>query len=383
MLHCFIPIFILTGYFFVMRILYLIKNFDFGGAENHVLDLANSMASLGNEVYLITKKGLQSNRLNSKVKFIPLRMTDILLPFQVIFICLVVAKYRIEIMHAHKRLAILQASFAGKIMNVPVVATVHGRTKHDLRSWFSRRIPDRIIFVSGRTIEANRHLKEFRHKSVLIHNAVEINDCVEERDYFSVLYVCRIDKKHASVISMLIKDVLPEIITGFPLVTFNIVGDGKYLEILEEDAEKLNIQNNREICRFYGYIPEVKPMVCRSGIVLGVGRVALEALSCSVPVISLNRLFMGKQITRENYEFYQFNNFVAIAHDAPEPQKLRGLLNDYLSDPSYWHEEAKELQRSVAENLSLEKISANIQTLYMDTCKSRKSISVNFNNRTS
>jgi L-malate glycosyltransferase len=362
-----------------MRVLFLIKNFDFGGAENHVLDLANSMAGLDNDVYLITKKGLQLDRLNSKVKLIPLRMTDILLPFQVLFICLVVAKYRIEIMHAHKRLAILLASFAGKIMNVPVVATVHGRTKHDLRSWFSRRIPDRIIFVSGRTFEANRNLKIFRQKSVLIHNAVEINDCVEERDYYSILYVCRIDKKHASVISMLIKDVLPDIITGFPMVTFNIVGDGKFLEILKEDAERLNIQNNREICRFLGYIPDVKPMVRKSGIVLGVGRVALEALSCAIPVISLNRLFMGKQITRENYEFYQFNNFVAIAHDAPEPENLKWLLNNYLSDPSYWHKEAKGLQGSVAENLSLRKISTDIQALYMDTCKSGKSISVTFN----
>jgi hypothetical protein len=40
-----------------MRVLYLIKSFDFGGAENHVLDLANSMTEIGNDVYLITRKG--------------------------------------------------------------------------------------------------------------------------------------------------------------------------------------------------------------------------------------------------------------------------------------------------------------------------------------
>jgi glycosyltransferase involved in cell wall biosynthesis len=187
-----------------------------------------------------------------------------------------------------------------------------------------------------------------------------------------MLYACRIDKKHASVISMLIKNVLPGIIRNFPDVTFEIIGDGKFLEDLRKEAGIVNRMNNREVCRFHGYLNDVRSVVNRSGIVMGVGRVALEALSCSVPVISLNRMFLGQMITKENYEFYRLNNFVAIDHEEPDPVKLTGLLNDYLSDPLYWHNEAAEIRKSVEQDLSIEKITTDLHNLYAETCVSGK-----------
>ena len=178
---------------------------------------------------------------------------------------------------------------------------------------------DRIIFVSAKTFEANRYSEFFTRKSVLIHNGVRISNDQGIRNHYTMLYACRIDKKHASVISMLIRNVLPGIISDFPDVTFEIIGDGKFLEDLRKEAGILNRKYNREICRFHGYLNDVRSVVNRSGIVMGVGRVALEALSCSVPVISLNRMFLGQMITKENYEFYRMNNFVAIDHEEPDP----------------------------------------------------------------
>ena len=355
-----------------MRVLYLINSFNYGGSENHVLDLANSMAELGNDVHVIAGKGLQANRLSSKVKYIPMRMRDIFLPFQVVLICFIALRYRIEIMHAHKRLAILQASLAGTILNVPVVATVHGRPRYDMRSRLSRRLTDRIIFVNNTTFQANRNSRYFRDKSVLIHNGVKINGRSVAKNHFTMLYVCRIDRKHAEMISMLINDVVPEIVKHYPEVTFEIAGDGEFFGILKNDAEILNRQFNRKVILFHGFIDDIKPVVDRSGIVMGVGRVALEALSCSVPVISLNRKFMGQLITRDNYEFYRLNNFVAIDHGKPDPEKLAGMLGDYFHDPVVLHSEAKELRKSVEEHLSIEKIASDIRELYSDACFSKK-----------
>jgi glycosyltransferase involved in cell wall biosynthesis len=355
-----------------MRVLYLINSFNYGGAENHVLDLANSMAELGNDVHVIAGKGLQANRLSSKVKYIPMRMRDIFLPFQVVLICFIASRYRIEIMHAHKRLAILQASLAGTILNVPVVATVHGRPRYDMRSRLSKRLTDRIIFVNNTTYQANFNSRYFRDKSVLIHNGVKINGHCAVKNHFTLLYICRIDRKHAEMISMLINDVVPEIIKRYPEVTFEIAGDGEFFGILKNDAEILNRQFNRKVILFHGFIDDIKPVVDRSGIVMGVGRVALEALSCSVPVISLNRKFMGQLITRDNYEFYRLNNFVAIDHGKPDTEKLAGMLSDYLHDPEFWHSEAKELRRSVEEHLSIEKIVSDIHGLYTEACLSKK-----------
>lgn len=354
-----------------MRLLYLIKSFDFGGAENHVKELANSMSDLGNDVFVVSEKGRQAQLLDSRIKFISLRLYDAFLPFQIIFLCYIIYRYRIDVIHAHKRLAILAAAFSGWIMNRSVVATVHGRPRYDMRSRLSRRLTDRVIFVNNTTYQANCNRRHFRNKSVLIHNGARksVNDGL--KNHYAMLYVCRIDRKHSEVISMIINEVIPQIIRRYPEVTFEIAGDGEFFNKLKEEAEAMNDKLERRVFIFHGLLDDVFPVVNRSGIVMGVGRVALEALSCSVPVISLNRKFMGEMISRNNFEFYRQNNFVAIGHHEPDPVVLTGILDEYLRDPLFWHNETRELHKIVENNLSIEKVAAEIFRLYSQACLSK------------
>jgi glycosyltransferase involved in cell wall biosynthesis len=352
-----------------MHILYLIKDFDFGGAENHVCDLANAMDELGNAIYIIARKGSQSIRLNKNIRFIPMYMADVLIPFQVVYICFFLAKHKIDIIHSHKRLAIFLGSCAGKIMNVPVVATIHGRPKYDLRSWISRKYTDKLIFVSNRTFEANIHRAWISRKSVLIHNGVKMHENVKEKDCYSICYISRIDRRHYSIISLLVKDVFPSILKDFPGVTFNMIGDGEYMLKLEKEIRELNEHESREVCKIHGYVPEVGSLVQSSGLLLGTGRAAMEALSCSVPVLPLNQKFMGRFVCRQNYEFYEMNNFVAVSHEAPDPIKLCDLLREYLNNPGYWQQEAKILRGFIGSNLSIGKISGDIYNLYKQVYK--------------
>ena len=354
-----------------MRILYLIKDFDFGGAENHVCDLANALDELGNEVYVISRNGLQVSRLNKRVKFKSLRMSDYLLPAQVVYLCFFLVWHKIEIIHSHKRLAILLGSCAGQIMSVPVVATIHGRPKYDMRSWISRKYTDKLIFVSNRTFEANFHLSWISKKSVLIQNGVKMMENTEERDFFSMCYISRIDSRHYSILSLLVKKVLPSLLKDFPGITFNIIGDGEYMGNLIKDVREINNYESREVCKIHGYVPEVKPLVQRSAILMGTGRAAIEALSCAVPVLSLNQKFLGRFVSRQNYEFYQLNNFVAISHYPPDPLKLSDLLKEYFTDPEYWQHEAIILREFINSNLSIGKISGDILNMYRQLSKAK------------
>ncbi len=352
-----------------MRILQLINSFDFGGAENHVCELANTMHDMGNEVFVVSHKGLQNKRLDPGVNFIQMKMLDLFIPFLAIYLCILLSRHRIDVIHAHKRISILMASLAGRIMKVPVVATIHGQPKYDLRSIISRIFTDRIIFVSKRTIDANLHLKKILKKSVFIQNGIRIVENKSERDYFSICYISRIDRRHSSLVSMIIIKVLPEIIKEFPGVTLNVLGDGEYLDTLRREADKFNRQNNREICKIHGYVPDVRHVIKGCGILLGVGRAAMEALACSVPVLSVNQIFMGEIVTKQNYEFYQLNNFVAAGHKPPEPELLTGLLQDYFRDPASRQDEAKILREIINKNLGIEKIAREIIDLYEESVK--------------
>jgi glycosyltransferase involved in cell wall biosynthesis len=187
-----------------MKILLVIKHFDFGGAENHVCDLANSLYTQGNEVYLVSAKGRQLSRLHKGIHFIPYTSHDILLPLNVFFLYSIVKKYKIDIIHAHQRLAILTSSQLKKFIDIPLVATVHGRTRLDLKSKLTKIAPDRIIFVSQRVLEVSACYEDIKYKSVVIPNGVEAIESGKLNTSPSFTYVSRVDRNHSKVILMII-----------------------------------------------------------------------------------------------------------------------------------------------------------------------------------
>lgn len=353
-----------------MRILYLVHSFNYGGAENHVLDLANSMTIIGNEVFILTRKGQLAERLSRGVTINDFRMSDLLFPLVLFRICRFIKRNRIELIHAHKRLPILLASLAGKIMKVPVVATVHGQPRIDLRSRVSRTFPDRVIFVSRRLLNTEGSYREVGKKALVIQNGVEEVRPAAEWDPASLCYISRIDRKHSSVIAMMINDVIPELIKYFPELSFHVVGDGEYLQELRQYAGKLNTAAGREACVIHGYLKDVRQVAGRSGLVLGVGRVAIESLAAGVPVLSVNSEFLGDFITRENYSFFKANNFVAAGNAPPDPARLSELILAYLRDPRLFREEALAVRQNISGDFGIMKIAGQILDVYRQLAES-------------
>jgi glycosyltransferase involved in cell wall biosynthesis len=202
------------------------------------------------------------------------------------------------------------------------------------------------------------------HKSAFIQNGIEMPENSAMRDYSTMVYISRIDSKHAEVISLIIKEVLPVVVRDFPDVRFEIVGAGKSLDGIRKEAALLNERACREICVVHGFVPEVAPLIQKAGILLGVGRAAINALSSGIPVLSVNQRFMGQFVTEKNYRFYQENNFVAKDHNGPDSQVLTGMLYDYLHDPVTFHKEAEALRKYIKEDFSITKNTCRILNLY-------------------
>jgi glycosyltransferase involved in cell wall biosynthesis len=347
-----------------MRVLHLVKNFDFGGAENHVRELANSLEELGHNVYIFARKGRQVDLLNKGVRFISLRFKDTLMPLQVVYICYFSLRNRIQVIHAHQRLPILIACIAGKITGIPVVVTVHGRTRYDLRTRISRKYPEKIIFVSRYIFEASSRFAEIQHKSVIIPNWVSVYENQSDKHPYSICYISRIDKKHSAVILLMIQKVISRLVSKFPMITFRIIGEGDFLPDIREEAQKSNSKLNKEACVVCGFIPDVKEIIQQSELVMGVGRVALEAMACGVPVLSINLKRMGTLISTDNYSFYKNNNFVAVGNQAPDEKSLIDLLNSFFTDLKSWQKESIILQRYVNEDFNRLKLTVAIAMLY-------------------
>jgi glycosyltransferase involved in cell wall biosynthesis len=357
-----------------MRILHLIKNFDFGGAENHVRELANSQEELGHNVFIIARKGRQESWVNKGVRFISLPLKDSLIPFLIPVICYLSLKNKIQVIHAHQRLPIFLACIIGKITGVPVVVTVHGRTRYDLRSWISRKCSTKIIFVSRHVLQVSARYEEIKHKSVIIPNWVAISNNQSDKDPYSISYISRMDKNHATLILLMIQKVIFPLVSEFSGITINIIGDGGFLPVIREEAKRLNTRVKREACIVYAFAPDVKRIIHRSELILGVGRVALEALACGVPVLSINQKRMGTIISTDNYPFYRDNNFVAVGYPAPDENSLINQLTKFFTDLKYWQKETSILKGYINEDFNPRKMSDSIELLYDETIKSRRDI---------
>lgn len=349
-----------------MRILHLVKSFSFGGAENHVRDLANVLDDMGHDVFILAKRGKQNDLLNSGVKFIPVDMSDLMLPFQIMFVAGIIRKNRIEVIHAHQRLPILIGCLAAKMTGIPIVVTVHGKTQYDIRSPLIRKLVDKFIFVRQSTLDEAPGYGVPASKSLFIQNGVTIQKSDRQRDYNSFCYISRIDKRHSQIISAIIRRIILPLYGEFPDIKFNIVGDGESLEEIRAEAEKTNRQLDHTSIIIHGYMPDITEIVRRSGLVLGVGRVAIETLACGVPVLSVNQKYFGGLVSRENYPFFRQNNFVAYGRESPDEDLIAKALKDYFSKPEYWQNEAAYLQDLIAEDFNIVRITSSIANVYME-----------------
>jgi len=347
-----------------LKILLIIKNFDFGGAENHVRELANSLADAGEEVHLLGAKGRQISQLSKNVHYVPIRMRSALLPFQFAYLLIYVIKHKIQILHAHQRLPILISCIAGKITGIPVIATVHGRTRFDLRTSISRNYPARIIFVSRHVLEISAKYDEIKSKSVIIPNWVSTPGKQPAKIPYSISYVSRIDRKHSALILMIIREILYDLAFKYPEMTFRIIGEGNYLEQIRKEAELLNRKLNREVCIICGFILNVKEKLQESGLIIGVGRVAIEGLASGVPVLSMNQQRMGSVISLENYADYKLKNFVSTESAPPDKAGLMNILTDFFRNRETCEKETLMLKELVISDYDPVKITGEIIEIY-------------------
>lgn len=347
-----------------MRILLLSKRFDFGGSENHVCELANSLAENGHQVWLFAAPGRQISRLHPHVQFSPMRFSDVLLLWQIIRIIPIIRSLKIEIIHAHQRLAIKIACLVGKILHIPVVATVHGRTRHDLGNRFFRKIPAQIIFVSRHVLRKASRFPEITHKSVFIPNGIALNGSITVNGDCRLLYISRIDKRHGKLLLMLINEVMPQLVRRYPHLSLAIIGDGRYVEQVRTAAQHANQQFGREAVVWHGFQPEMENWLNTTTLFLGVGRAAMYALSLGVPVLSVNHRHLGPLISTVNYDLLKNSNFVFVDGSPPTLHTLQPLLLDCLANLHKNAADRAVLKSKIRGEFNLDEITRQIEAVY-------------------
>lgn len=88
-----------------------------------------------------------------------------------------------------------------------------------------------------------------------------------------------------------------------------LVGDGECRNIIEEEANRINLKVGKEIIILVGSKQDVRPYLKVSNIGLGVGRVAMEMLSSKMALVCSSHQAFGGLFTEENSDEISAYNF--------------------------------------------------------------------------
>ncbi len=352
-----------------MRILQTIKRFDFGGAETYVRVLSNELSRAGHEVYLCSRSGgRQQKLLHPALHWIPYWRFSNLLLINILQLWYIVRKYQIQLIHAHQRMPIFAASLVGFLTAVPVIATVHGRTKYDLRSGVSKKIPQKVIYVSRRTLEGAKPFISLTNKTAFLPNimpAIKICNCLQP---FEIGYFSRINGRHSSIICGLMK-LMPVLAEEFPAVRLTIYGEGAELERIQTHATEVNSLFGKPIIRLAGFMEDTCCANALPELVIGVGRVAIESALRGCSVISANKYRAGELIKPDNLQFYHDNNFVNIYGNTPDFDLLKESISSFFRNREKHRKESMamlpDLQQMYHPELLIDKI-LNLYNNYME-----------------
>lgn len=347
-----------------MRILQVINRFDFGGAENHIRELCNEQVAMDHQVILVARNGRQRPLLDKRVQFceVPKWMGKLML-VNAMLVAFLALKYKVSVIHAHQRLPILSACLAGTLLHIPVVVTVHGRVKYDIRSFLSRKLSTRIICVSRQSLTVASCYETIKHKSVVIPNGIPIPKKAPVLEPYTIGYISRMDDRHSEVIRHLIEAV-EQLKSEYPQLKLKLMGDGKGATKLKPIVEAANLRMNSDTIQFKGFINNLEQSNTYPELILGVGRVAIEALARHSNLISVNCKRTGALITPENFEEYAINNFVNVHGIPPTTETLYQHVKTYLTNRDAHRTMATTVSSRVINEFNIRRTTTDIVSLY-------------------
>ena len=355
-----------------MKILILIRYFDFGGAENHVCELANTLHEAGHTVILVSRKGRQQYRLHPDIIHYPMDISTKKSPFHVVRLVQIIRRHQIDLVHAHQRLPLTIASLLGKITRTPVVGTVHSMFRQDMRKRWVRKEMRKVIVVCMNSFKGAQCDPHLKNKIYCIPNGIQLPaaPATVVPETLRIFYVSRLDKPHTQVVRFLIQDVWPLLVKTYPEAQLTIAGDGTGMPVIQQMIREINNTEIASSVSTTGYLSAISSEIKNASLVIGVGRVAMESLALGIPVLSMKNNRLGPLLTRENFDQLQYGNFVDVEAEAPTVGQFMATICDFISRQGYYKEEALELRKQIAVNNNIQTTTEAIVRVYEDALQS-------------
>lgn len=275
------------------KILHLISQDKFSGAENVAVQIINNMDKENYESVYCAPIGDNKKQLeNRNVRYLKLDK------FDYFNVKKAVKKFKPDVIHAHDIKASIIASLFYK--KSKIISHIHGNhenmRKFTLKTFLynlTTKKYDKIIWVSDSAKDSYYFKKNIQgDKSIVLYNTISSEDILkkaneDKNDYkFDVIYLGRLAYPKDPLRLIEIINIIKQKHTNIKVA---IVGDGQDRKIVEEKIRELGLEENivlfGNMLNPYKVLKSSKVMILTS-IYEGTPMCALEAIACNVPVVS-------------------------------------------------------------------------------------------------
>ncbi len=305
-----------------MRILILFSQpWRVGGAETHVEGLIQGLTE--HQLILAVNKGSDIGKVqNLKKKYANLQIVEIqarginLVRWvrDIFALANIIKNNDIEVVSAQQRTAGIWAYLLAKFTGIPFVVTMHDPWH---RAFFKKAYASlfpAMIVVSANLKELLCRCFGFQEKQIeFINNGIDFAAFIPQerqaaRDQLGITYagkiilhVSRLSSVKGAV-ALALLDSMPYVLSRSGDSKLIVIGEGPLRTAVEEKAAAINLSfpDRIEILNFTDHIVD---WYNAADLVVGEGRVAIEAIACECPIVAIRNgsMFFGA-VTPENIE---------------------------------------------------------------------------------
>ncbi|EEY46420.1 polysaccharide deacetylase family protein [Vibrio mimicus] len=335
-----------------MNILMALSQLEVTGAEVYATSVGNELTRRGHQVFYVSDTLTKPHngsffKLRFNKRSIPRRF------WHVAYLVYLIKKHQIQLVHAHSRASSWSCHIACSLTNTPMVTTVHGRQPvHASRKKF-HAMGDKALPVC----EAIRDqlINELNVPESQLH--VSRNGI--ETDTFKRSAA---PNNHKPVISIIGRLSGPKGELCYRLLTECLDLDRYQVQVITGTPLTERFSALQDKVSFPGYSANVEQVMAQSDLVIGAGRVAMEALLCGRPTLAIGEASCVGIIELDNLNQAMATNFGDIGPRdlAIDFQQIPALIEQGLSQPHC----AQEITEQIKLNYDLQVIVDELESLY-------------------
>ncbi|MBI5868059.1 MAG: polysaccharide deacetylase family protein [candidate division Zixibacteria bacterium] len=290
-----------------MNILMLLSQHALTGAEVYAVTVAEELIRRGHRVWIVS----DTLTTATKASFIqaPVRRKSLFARARLIlWLRRFVKQNRIQVIHSHSRASAWVGQLAAGLCRIPHVVTVHGRQHLHISRRLIPAMGDATIAVCEvlkthleRDLHVNSNRVELIRNPVHIEAGLALTGSNPARSTISL--IGRLDGPKGDVAFILLKRIIQD---SSIIAEINVIGGTSIPDRFQQFADRV---------RFIGQVPGIAEWVLKSDVVIGAGRVAVEAILLGCPVVAVGEGCALGLVTSENLPEALATNFGDVSEN--------------------------------------------------------------------